>query len=122
MGYFSNGTEGDAYREAHCAKCVHDQEEGGCPVWNAHLTFNSAQLKEDDGDGPLGQVLAMLIPRGKGCNLACTMFVPLKQEAKGATAWCTGCFGEAIPMAASARGEVCASCTAERARLEVAHG
>ena len=72
MGYFSNGTEGEGYFEAYCARCIHDNEAKGihCPVWNLHLMRNYDQCNVEDS--PLHD----LIPRDKdGRNGRCTMFV-----------------------------------------------
>lgn len=43
MGYFSNGTEGDIYRDTYCKRCLHylDTPPGqDCAVWGAHLLYN----------------------------------------------------------------------------------
>jgi hypothetical protein len=29
MGYFSNGTEADAFEARYCSRCVHGGEDGG---------------------------------------------------------------------------------------------
>lgn len=73
MGYFANGTEGMAYEEHYCRRCIHDgPEEGpGCPVWLAHLLYNYDECNNEDS------ILHLLIPRSKDGlnNLECTMFV-----------------------------------------------
>jgi hypothetical protein len=36
MGHFSNGTEGEMYQEHYCFRCVHWNDDHGCPVWFLH--------------------------------------------------------------------------------------
>lgn len=102
MGYFSNGTEGEAYIEAYCDHCLHNcnglpvrqadldqsgyQEDGrgvsepnemrGCPVWFAHLMSNYEEANNPDS------VLDLLIPRSKEGlgNEKCLMFVDRRQK------------------------------------------
>lgn len=71
MGYFSNGTEGELYREAYCDKCIFDREQR-CPIWNLHLALNYADC--NDPHSPLHK----FIPRSKdGCeNMECFFFMP----------------------------------------------
>lgn len=57
MAYFSNGTEGECYREQFCNCCVHDDAEKGCPIWNAHFLYAYTEHGK-----PAGEVLDMLIP------------------------------------------------------------
>lgn len=67
MGSFSNGSEGDYYQQGYCEKCVHENEENGCPVWVYHLMCNREPEHEP--------YLEMFIPT-KGCrNGQCTMFI-----------------------------------------------
>lgn len=66
MGYFSNGTEGMIYEAQWCDKCVHQK---GCAVWNAHMLRNYDECNKEDS------ILHMLIPRTKGGNGKCTMFI-----------------------------------------------
>lgn len=74
MGYFSNGTEGDSYYEAYCARCVHDAHED-CPVWSAHLMRNYEECNKPES------ILHMLIPRtAGGGNEQCRMFIAAKKE------------------------------------------
>jgi len=72
VGYFSNGTEGEIYREDFCSKCMHDQDQN-CSIWLAHLIHNY----EDCNNGK--SILHLLIPRSKDGlgNDKCTMFIPL---------------------------------------------
>lgn len=71
MGYFSNGSEGLAYQDKYCSRCVHDINQN-CQVWLAHLLYNS---------GKENQVLELLIPQNESGlgNEQCTMFIE-KQE------------------------------------------
>ena len=70
MGYFSNGSEGDAYRARWCDHCV--RAEQSCPIWTAHLFGNYSQ----HSIGVLESVLNELIPRGpSGENGECRLFV-----------------------------------------------
>lgn len=71
MGYFSNGSEGEFYYEEYCSRCVHDDPEKGkhCPIWNLHLLHNYEECNNKES------FLHVLIPRNKGFNDACTMFV-----------------------------------------------
>jgi hypothetical protein len=71
MGYFSNGTEGMAYFEHYCARCIHDSDDDPCPIWTAHLLYNYDDCNDE------GSILHMLIPRSadKLDNEMCRMFV-----------------------------------------------
>jgi hypothetical protein len=78
MGYFSNGTEGDYYQEAHCSKCVNwMQRDGesieGCAVWDLHILY-AYGLCNSKSKGK--KMLDHLIPRNKktGFNERCKMF------------------------------------------------
>jgi hypothetical protein len=82
MGYFSNGTEGEAYTARYCNQCEHDriwreQEKDPCQVWNMHLIHNGAK-------GDLGEQLDQFIPRTKDGlgNEQCRMFVPVSRLKK----------------------------------------
>lgn len=68
MGYFSNGTEGEMYKEQWCNRCIHDDDP--CQVWLAHL------LKNYDEHDNNESILHMLIPRSKDGigNDKCKMF------------------------------------------------
>jgi len=73
MANFSNGTEGEVYQEKYCCSCLHwKREEKGCPVWVAHLIYN--------GDGPMENILNILIPMNGVFPGECTMYV--RDEAK----------------------------------------
>jgi hypothetical protein len=69
MGYFPNGTSGDAYEEQYCSRCVHQKMfDGGCTVFLAHLLHNYDECNKPDS------ILHMLIPRDGIENKQCTMF------------------------------------------------
>ena len=69
MGYFSNGTEGEEYWAAYCARCIHDEHED-CPVWAAHFLFNYDECNKPES------ILHILIPEAKnGGNEQCKMFI-----------------------------------------------
>lgn len=78
MGYFSNGTEGDMYREKWCERCVHGIAGGddlGCPVWDAHLLYAYRLCNEKPAANPGKAMLDMLIPREGLGNGQCAMFI-----------------------------------------------
>lgn len=60
MAYFSNGTEGLAYREQYCSRCEHlpEEEDRDCPIWTAHLFYCADSCREPK----LREVLNLLIP------------------------------------------------------------
>ncbi len=70
MGYFSNGTEGDIYRDQYCDCCEFDCSDS-CPIWNAHVMHCHSGSKDTKA------VLDALIPRSKDglTNEACFFFV-----------------------------------------------
>jgi hypothetical protein len=72
MGYFANGTEGELYQAHWCARCVHEDADRGCPVWDLHLLYNYDQNKKKS----TADALALLIPlRTDGLgNDRCRMF------------------------------------------------
>lgn len=66
MGYFSNGTEGEAYEARFCAHCVN---QDGCWIWLQHLLHNYEEANKPDS------FLHRLIPRTTdGWNGQCVMF------------------------------------------------
>lgn len=71
MGYFSNGTEGEAYELKYCDYCVHQTDPAGCAVWNAH------KLRNDAGANDANSILHMLIPLSKDglSNDKCLMWL-----------------------------------------------
>lgn len=69
MGYFSNGTEGMAYEERWCSRCIHRDDETGCAVMLAHNLHNY-----DECNNP-ASILHMLIPRNGIENEQCEMFI-----------------------------------------------
>ncbi len=78
MGYFPNGTSGEAYEERYCSKCVHDgnEETGSCPVMLAHLIHNYDECNNKDS------ILHILIPRSEDglANEKCGMFIETPAE------------------------------------------
>lgn len=75
MGYFSNGSEGEAYEARWCNRCQHQDD---CDIWMQHLIFN--------GNPEHRARLDALIPEspdGLG-NEQCTGFVPLSAPKGGA--------------------------------------
>ena len=73
MGYFSNGSEGEAFQSRLCVKCVHhnnDPDDDACPVWMAHLMFNYDQHNNE----AVGHILDVLMPRN-GIRNDCAMFI-----------------------------------------------
>lgn len=77
MGYFSNGSEGHDYQTRYCSRCIHDVNQD-CPVWGAHLTYNSDSCR----DRKLRELLNVLIPMTENglWNKQCAMFVPVARE------------------------------------------
>lgn len=69
MGYFSNSSEGEAYKAMYCDRCVHGG--GNCEVWGLHLDSNYEDCNNEDS------MLHRLIPRSKDDmgNLQCRMFI-----------------------------------------------
>jgi len=76
MGYFPNGSAGDAYEAEYCHRCIHENGKdgkSGCHVMLAHLIHNYKESNNEDS------ILHMLIPRDKeGWNQECEMFVEKK--------------------------------------------
>lgn len=85
MAWFSNGTEGEIYRERYCDRCVNNRDlnDGrgeGCPIWDAHLLFMEGDKKPD-----AQEVLDHLIPRETdppGFAAQCSMFLEASSVAK----------------------------------------
>ena len=62
MGYFSNGTEGEAFREGFCYRCVNwrdlnDDRGPGCPIIDVHYGWNYAQFKDETARVILGTLI-----------------------------------------------------------------
>ena len=74
MGYFSNGTEGEMYRERYCDRCVHDNAGEGpmCAIWLMHLESCHGPDREQ-----MAPVLHRLIPRSADGldNERCVFFI-----------------------------------------------
>jgi hypothetical protein len=84
MGYFSNGTEGESFRDGYCYRCVNwrDFDDGrgpGCPIMDVHFAYNGDQFKDEK----VREILTMLISREEvlapdGVSVdynRCTMFL-----------------------------------------------
>jgi len=96
MAYFSNSSEGDVYEARYCQRCVHNNDEDGCPVMMLHFVFNGTQVAAanraynkqeigDDGSAVAYMMLSELIPEKDGFPTQCKMFVlgrAIKQEVK----------------------------------------
>ena len=67
MALFANGTDQEIYEAQWCQRCLHHDEEKGCPVMTAHLVWC--------GDGRRQDVLDMLIPDEPGELGQCRMFM-----------------------------------------------
>lgn len=86
MAYFANGTEGLAFEEAWCVRCIHsDHREGKdfgdagnppCPVWMGHMMYAYELCNEAEHPGKI--LLDMLIKPGKDPTQMpeCAMFFP----------------------------------------------
>jgi hypothetical protein len=68
MGYFSNGSEGAAYEDRYCDKCINSH--GGCWIWELHFMRNYKDCNNEDS------ILHVLIPRSTDGleNGQCVMF------------------------------------------------
>jgi len=71
MAYFSNGSEGMAYEDAYCDKCIHCPGITGknCAVWEIHMLRNTEGANDDES------ILHDLIPRKGTTNGKCRMFM-----------------------------------------------
>ena len=86
MAYFSNGTEGMAYQDQYCDRCVHDDRAtggeigGGCIVWTLHLVHSRENpLVCDMLDVLIPMVDSGTTPSYKVAG-QCSMFVPKAVE------------------------------------------
>jgi len=83
MGYFSNGSQGEAYQAYYCYRCLNWQDKGdgrgeGCAIWDAHLLTNYTQHKNE----AVESILSVLIPRVEGGeNAQCAQFIERKDDA-----------------------------------------
>lgn len=94
MAYFSNGTEGMAYQAKYCDRCANNDGDGGCPIWDLHLLWNSAQvdsinaiyegasLDDNTASGAKHMALSTFIPEdgGNGWPGQCRMFIPIDAD------------------------------------------
>ncbi len=60
MAYFSNGTEGEMYRERWCFRCefLPQSDDADCPIWSAHFFYVHDRQKNP----AVKDILDMLIP------------------------------------------------------------
>ena len=86
MAYFSNGSEGDYYEAKFCDRCVHQNSETGCPVWNLHMLWNYEAV----GEKPLfpataakAHALNTLWPTDGVHNAQCAMFHEREEAQNG---------------------------------------
>jgi hypothetical protein len=71
MGYFANGTDGMAFEDYYCSRCIHYLK---CAVWEAHIIHNYNECNNKDS------ILHMLIPRDEhGYNQKCKMCHEVKE-------------------------------------------
>lgn len=78
MAYFPNGSAGADFAESECEGCVHFKlhivdGRPWCPLTDAHLLFNSDQIVDGKREGPLFEVLKMLIDDDKPLGEMCQM-------------------------------------------------
>ncbi len=76
MGYFSNGSEGDNFRERYCEHCIHwvdekDELGAGCPIMDAHVLYG---YEECGSRSNAESILNLLIKRKSGPVNECVMF------------------------------------------------
>ena len=90
MGYFSNGTEGEAFYFTYCEKCVHNEEDKMCPVWALHHQWNYEQFPDSVEEDAIEEIaeqqvkkdaLDTLITRGEN-GQECKLFFP-QSKVKG---------------------------------------
>jgi len=60
MAYFSNGTQMQLFAEHYCFSCAHSDEDGLCPVMDAHIYFMTDALKDGE-ESPGMKILNLLI-------------------------------------------------------------
>jgi hypothetical protein len=80
MAYFSNGSEGDWFREQWCERCVNWREDEpdnwGCPIIDLHMMGNYVQCEDTESGKFWARVLSAFIPRkDDGYNDKCRMFI-----------------------------------------------
>lgn len=80
MGYFSNGTEGELFKERYCYGCQNlkeDEEFGGdyCPILDLHLLWNYDAVG-CNADQTKKMALDHFIRRDKNGDQSCQMYLP----------------------------------------------
>jgi hypothetical protein len=81
MGFFSNSDHGDAFEADQCARCVHRNEEKGCPVLDAHVLF--AYGAEGELKGTLDTLIVPDKSQRTGQRCAMFVFNPSSPDPKG---------------------------------------
>ena len=91
MGYFSNGAEGDFYRDGYCFRCVNWRDNGygeGCPIMDLHMLWNSDAVGKE-ADKTKAEALDHFIARGEikasdgialPINKQCVMYLAAKDN------------------------------------------
>lgn len=75
MGYFPNGSAGDAYEEKYCQRCARFIDND-CPVLALHGRHNYAECNNEDS------MLHELIPLDNSFNnVQCTFFIERNPQA-----------------------------------------
>lgn len=74
MGYFPNGIAGDMFEAQWCNRCVHENDEKGCPVMLAHILYAYELCNDDPAKSKAKHMLDMLIPEKGAFNDQCAMF------------------------------------------------
>ena len=64
MAYFSNGTQMDLFHQEHCTGCAHQDVDGFCPIWDAHIEYMTEALRAGE-DSPGVKILELLITEDK---------------------------------------------------------
>lgn len=88
MAYFSNGTEGMAYEEQYCHRCVNWRDiygitnSPGCPIIDLHFEYNYDQIGKTKLAKAIKDVLDELIPTPKDQLFPgeCSMFIEKQFE------------------------------------------
>ena len=82
MAFFSNSTEAEIWKEQNCYRCLHWNEDSGCPVENVHWLYcYEAQGRKHNGDKMPREILDLLIPSDKkGHADTCSMFIEKVNE------------------------------------------
>jgi hypothetical protein len=82
MGYFSNSDDGHSYEARWCNRCIQDMGEEGCAIMAMHFLYNYDQNDGTPEGKAIKDALEFFIPRKKGRNRKCRMFVNRKKLRK----------------------------------------